>query len=68
MIPKKAAQLIKTDRRDSLNLVRLNRAGELRGDWVLDAMNEALRDLRRAREEMKYLQAPRHLTRCFMNL
>ena len=53
LIPKKAGQRVKTDRRDSLNLARLHRAGELTGVWVPDAMNEALRDLTRAREDMK---------------
>ena len=56
LIPKKAGQRVKTDRRDSLNLARLHRAGELTGVWVPDAMNEALRDLTRAREDMKHLQ------------
>ena len=56
LIPKKAGQRVKTDRRDSLNLARLNRARELTGVWVPDAMNEALRDLTRAREDMKHLQ------------
>ena len=56
LIPRKAGQRVKTDRRDSLNLARLHRAGELTGVWVPDAMNEALRDLTRAREDMKHLQ------------
>jgi transposase len=56
LIPKKAGDRIKTDRRDSLMLARLHRAGELTAVWVPDSAQEALRDLTRAREDMKHLQ------------
>ncbi len=56
LIPKKAGERVKTDRRDSLMLARLLRAGELTGIWIPDGMQEALRDLTRAREDMKHLQ------------
>jgi len=56
LIPKKAGDRIKTDRRDSMMLARLLRAGELTAVWVPDDAQEALRDLTRAREEMKHLQ------------
>ena len=56
LIPKKAGDRIKTDRRDSLSLARLHRAGELTAVWIPDGMQEALRDLTRAREDMKHLQ------------
>lgn len=56
LIPKKAGDRIKTDRRDSLSLARLHRAGELTAVWVPDGAQEALRDLMRAREDMKHLQ------------
>lgn len=56
LIPKKAGDRVKTDRRDSLSLARLHRAGELTAVWVPDGMQEALRDLTRAREDMKHLQ------------
>ncbi|MEQ1882038.1 MAG: IS110 family transposase, partial [Burkholderiales bacterium] len=56
LIPKKAGARIKTDRRDSLMLARLHRAGELTAVWVPDGAQEALRDLTRAREDMKHLQ------------
>jgi transposase len=56
LIPKKAGDRIKTDRRDSLSLARLHRAGELTAVWVPDGAQEALRDLTRAREDMKHLQ------------
>lgn len=56
LIPKKAGDRVKTDRRDSLSLARLHRAGELTAVWVPDGVQEALRDLTRAREDMKHLQ------------
>lgn len=56
LIPKKAGDRVKTDRRDSLMLARLLRAGELTGIYVPDGAQEALRDLTRAREDMKNLQ------------
>ena len=56
LIPKKAGDRVKTDRRDSMMLARLLRAGELEAVWVPDGTQEALRDLTRAREDMKHLQ------------
>ena len=56
LIPKKPGDRVKTDRRDSLTLARLLRAGELTPVWVPDEAQEALRDLTRAREDMKHLQ------------
>jgi transposase len=56
LIPKKAGDRVKTDRRDSMMLARLLRAGELTAVWVPDSQQEALRDLTRAREDMKHLQ------------
>lgn len=56
LIPKKAGDRVKTDRRDSLSLARLHRAGELTPVWVPDGVQEGLRDLTRAREDMKHLQ------------
>jgi transposase len=56
LIPKKAGDRVKTDRRDSLALARLHRAGELTAVWVPDGAQESLRDLMRAREDMKHLQ------------
>jgi transposase len=56
LIPKKAGNRVKTDRRDSVMLARLHRAGELTAVWVPDDAQEALRDLTRAREDMKHLQ------------
>lgn len=56
LIPKKAGDRVKTDRRDSLALARLLRADELTGIYIPDGLQEALRDLTRAREDMKHLQ------------
>lgn len=56
LIPKKAGDRVKTDRRDSMMLARLHRAGELTAVWVPDDAQEGLRDLTRAREDMKGLQ------------
>lgn len=50
LIPKKAGDRIKTNRRDAQSLARLLRAGELTAVWVPDARHEAMRDLARARE------------------
>lgn len=56
LIPKKAGDRVQTDRRDSMMLARLHRAGELTAVWVPDYVQEGLRDLTRAREDMKGLQ------------
>ena len=56
LIPKKAGDRVKTDRRDSLMLARLHRAGELTAVWVPDGAHEALRDLTRARGDLKDLE------------
>lgn len=53
LIPKKAGERIKTDRRDAMKLARLLRAGELTAVWVPDKDQEAMRDLTRARDDMK---------------
>ena len=49
LIPKRAGDRIKTDRRDAASLARLHRAGELTAVWVPDLGHEAMRDLVRAR-------------------
>jgi transposase len=49
LIPMKASDRIKTDRRDAVMLAKLHRAGELTAVWVPDAAHEAMRDLIRAR-------------------
>ena len=49
LVPVKAGDRVKTDRRDALKLARSYRAGDLTPVWVPDAAHEALRDLVRAR-------------------
>src|SRR5437016_5602178 len=49
LIPKRAGDRVKTDRRDAASLARLHRAGELTAVWVPDVGHEAMRDLVRAR-------------------
>jgi transposase len=49
LVPIKAGDRVKTDRRDAEKLARSYRAGELTAVWVPDAAHEALRDLVRAR-------------------
>jgi len=53
LVPVKAGDRVKTDRRDAEKLARCYRAGELTAVWVPDAAHEALRDLVRAREAAK---------------
>jgi transposase len=49
LVPMKAGDRVKTDRRDAEKLARCYRAGDLTPVWVPDAAHEALRDLVRAR-------------------
>jgi len=53
LVPVKAGDRVKTDRRDAIKLARCLRAGELTKVWVPDPAHEALRDLVRAREAAK---------------
>jgi len=54
--PRRVRDRIKTDRRDSLKLAGLARAGELTPIYVPDALDEAMRDLVRAREDAVVVQ------------
>jgi len=56
LVPIKPGDRVKTDRRDCEKLSRLDRAGELTPVWVPDPEQEAMRDLTRAREDMKGLE------------
>jgi transposase len=53
MVPVKAGDRVKTDRRDAEKLARSYRSGDLTAVWVPDAGSEVLRDLVRAREAAK---------------
>ena len=48
-VPRKPGERVKTDRRDADQLARLLRAGELTGIYVPEPVDEAMRDLIRAR-------------------
>jgi transposase len=50
LIPKKAGECVKTNRRDAEGLARLLRAGELIAVWVPDDRDEAMRELTRGRD------------------
>jgi transposase len=51
LIPKKAGDRVKTDRRDAVQLARLMRSGDLTRVYVPTVEDEAIRDLARARED-----------------
>jgi transposase len=51
LIPKKAGDRVKTDRRDAVQLARLARSGDLTAVYVPKVEDEAIRDLTRARED-----------------
>ncbi len=53
LVPVKAGDRVKTDRRDAEKLARCYRAGDLTPVWVPDPAHEALRDVVRAREAAK---------------
>jgi transposase len=65
LVPVKAGDRVKTDRRDALKLARSYRSGDLTAVWVPDACSEALRDLVRAREAAKqdHLRARHRLSK-----
>ncbi len=50
LIPRRAGDRVKTNRRDAIQLAKLLRAGELTSIWVPDEVHEAIRELVRARE------------------
>ena len=51
LVPKKAGDRVKTDRRDATQLARLMRSGDLTPVYVPTVEDEAIRDLARARED-----------------
>jgi len=51
LIPRKAGDRVKTDRRDAMTLARLMRSGDLRAISVPGVEDEALRDLSRGRDD-----------------
>jgi transposase len=61
LIPVKACDRVKTDRRDAVMLAKLHRAGELTPIWIPDAAHEAMRDLARATAGRVLSKARQHL-------
>jgi transposase len=60
-IPRQPGDRVKTDARDALKLARLHAAGQLRAVVVPEPPLEALRDLVRAREDLRHeLMGARH--------
>src|SRR6266540_6923702 len=61
LVPTKAGDRVKTDRRDAVKLARFLRSGDLTEIHVPDAATEAMRDLERARDDAKNAErAARH--------
>jgi transposase len=67
LIPKKAGDRVKTDRRDAVQLARLMRSGDLTPVYVPAVEDEAIRDLSRAREDaMQDLKAAKFRLKAFL--
>jgi transposase len=67
LVPKRASDKVKTDRRDADQLARLFRAGELTPIHIPDQEDEAVRDLIRARyAAMDDLRKARHRLKGFL--
>jgi len=67
LIPKKAGDRVKTDRRDAIQLARLMRSGDLTPVYVPKLEDEAIRDLTRAREDaIEDLKAAKFRLKAFL--
>jgi transposase len=67
LIPQKAGDRVKTDRRDAVQLARLMRSGDLTPVYVPAVEDEAIRDLSRAREDvLRDLQAAKFRLKAFL--
>ena len=67
LIPKKAGDRVKTDRRDAVQLARLVRSGDLTAVYVPTVEDEAIRDLSRAREDtIRDLKAAKFRLKAFL--
>ena len=67
LIPKKAGDRVKTDRRDAVQLARLMRSGDLTPVYVPEAEDEAIRDLTRAREDaLRDVKAAKYRLKAFL--
>jgi transposase len=67
LIPKKAGDRVKTDRRDAVQRARLMRSGDLTPVYVPEVEDEAIRDLARAREDViRDLKAAKNRLKAFL--
>jgi transposase len=67
LIPKKAGDRVKPDRRDAVQLARLMRSGDLTPVYVPQVDDEAVRDLTRAREDtIRDLKAAKFRLKAFL--
>ena len=67
LIPKKAGDRVKTDRRDAVQLARLMRSGDLTPVYVPQVEDEAIRALSRAREDaIRDLKAAKFRLKAFL--
>jgi len=67
LIPQKAGDHVKTDRRDAIQLARLLRSGDLTPVDVPTVEDEAIRDLSRAREDaIRDLKAAKYRLKAFL--
>jgi transposase len=67
LIPKKAGDRVKTDRRDAVQLARLMRSGDLTPVYVPKREDEAIRDLTRARADaLRDLKAAKFRLKAFL--
>jgi transposase len=67
LIPKKAGDRVKTDRREAMQLARLMRSGDLTPVYVPTVEDEAIRDLCRAREDaIRDLKAAKFRLKAFL--
>jgi len=67
LMPRKAGDRVKTDRRDAVMLARLMRGGDLTSIYVPQLEDEAMRDVSRGREDaLRDLQAAKHRLKAFL--
>jgi transposase len=67
LIPRKAGDRVKTDRRDAITLARLLRSGDLSSIYVPGVEDEALRDLSRGRDNaMQDLKCSKRRLKSFL--
>lgn len=67
LVPAKAGERVKTDRKDAVRLAKFLRSGDLTEVFVPDESTEAMRDLERARDDaVKAARVARHHVNTFL--